>query len=156
MKSKVRSLPFDDPVWHRPTTGKQDAKADSAKVDSTKQEKAATAKADAAAALKSLSKDKKGAEAQTATAQPNKARAAALKAHPLLSLFAQPGYPKSCIVGYATALDTAAINRAVRSELAAQVLPADLNLAWGAAPRRVCLNSMPCVAPTARPPWPAM
>ena len=112
--------------------GKQDAKADSAKVDSTKQEKAATAKADAAAALKSLSKDKKGAEAQTATAQPNKARAAALKAHPLLSLFAQPGYPKSCIVGYATALDTAAINRAVHSELAAQVLPADLNLAWGA------------------------
>ena len=103
--------------------GKQDAKADSAKVDSTKQEKAATAKADAAAALKSLSKDKKGAEAQTATAQPNKARAAALKAHPLLSLFAQPGYPKSCIVGYATALDTAAINRAVHSKLAAQVLP---------------------------------
>lgn len=112
--------------------GKEGAKADSAKVDSTKQEKAATAKADAAAALKSLSKDKKGAEAQTATAQPNKARAAALKAHPLLSLFAQPGYPKSCIVGYATALDTAAINRAVHSELAAQVLPADLNLAWGA------------------------
>ena len=112
--------------------GKQGAKTDSAKVDSTKQEKAATAKADAAAALKSLSNDKKGAEAQTATAQPNKARAAALKAHPLLSLFAQPGYPKSCIVGYATALDTAAINRAVHSELAAQVLPADLNLAWGA------------------------
>lgn len=112
--------------------GKEGAKADSAKVDSTKQEKAATAKADAAAALKSLSKDKKGAEAQTATAQPNKARAAALKAHPLLSLFAQPGYPESCIVGYATALDTAAINRAIHSELAAQVLPADLNLAWGA------------------------
>ena len=112
--------------------GKQGAKTDSAKVDSTKQEKAATAKADAAAALKSLSKDKKGDEAQAATAQPNKARAAALKAHPLLALFAQPGYPKSCIVGYATALDTAAINRAVHSELAAQVLPADLNLAWGA------------------------
>lgn len=41
--------------------GKQGAKTDSAKVDSTKQEKAATAKADAAAALKSLSNDKKGA-----------------------------------------------------------------------------------------------
>ena len=78
MKSKVRSLPSNTRLAQA-NNGKQGAKTDSAKVDSTKQEKAATAKADAAAALKSLSNDKKGAEAQTATAQPNKARAAALK-----------------------------------------------------------------------------
>ena len=112
--------------------GNKGTKADTAKVDSTKQATAADAKASAADALKALGQKNNAGEGKEATAATNKAREAALKAHPLLGLFAMPGYPKSCVVGYATALDTAAINRAIHSELAAQVLPSDLNLAWGA------------------------
>ena len=114
-------------------TSQKAAKADTAKVDSTKQATVADAKASAADALKALGQKNNAGEAKEAAAATNKAREAALKAHPLLGLFAMPGNnPGYCVVGYATALDTAAINRAIHSELAAQVLPADLNLAWGA------------------------
>ena len=113
--------------------GNKGTKADTAKVDSTKQATAADAKVSAANALKALGQKNNAGEAKEAAAATNKAREAALKAHPLLGLFAMPGNnPGYCVVGYATALDTAAINRAIHSELAAQVLPADLNLAWGA------------------------
>ena len=109
--------------------GNKGTKADTAKVDSTKHTKQKNV-ADVIKALEQKNND--GANKEAAAAQTNKAREAALKAHPLLGLFAMPGYPESSVVGYATALDTAAINRAIHSELAAQVLPADLNLAWGA------------------------
>ena len=110
--------------------GNKGTKADTAKVDSTKHTKQKNV-ADVIKALEQKNND--GANKEAAAAQTNKAREAALKAHPLLGLFAMPGNnPGYCVVGYATALDTAAINRAIHSELAAQVLPADLNLAWGA------------------------
>ena len=154
MKSKVPSLPSTRALAQA-AAGNKGTKADTAKVDSTKQATAADAKASAADALKALGQKNNAGEGKEATAATNKAREAALKAHPLLGLFAMPGYPKSCVVGYATALDTAAINRAIHSELAAQVLPADLTSAWVRAPKRACSNSMPYVAPTARQPWPA-
>ena len=53
--------------------------------------------------------------------------------HPLLSKLAQiQGMaPNGCVVGYAVAADTAAINAMMQSEAAKAVLPADLRLAWG-------------------------
>ena len=59
----------------------------------------------------------------------NAARAQALKQHPLLAVM-QLGNPKSAIVGYVRATDTAAVNKAIHSEVAKEILPADLNLAW--------------------------
>ena len=120
-------------------------KADTAKVDSTKKETVADAKASAANALKALGQKNNAGEAKEAAAATNKAREAALKAHPLLGLFVQPGHPKYCVVGYATALDTAAINRAIHSELAAQVLPADLNLGLGRERRKGLVRTL-CTA----------
>ena len=53
--------------------------------------------------------------------------------HPLLAKLAQiQGMaPNGCVVGYAVATDTAAINAMMQSEAAKAVLPADLHLAWG-------------------------
>ena len=80
--------------------------ADTTKADSTKAE---TAKAETA--------KKQGAKEQ----------------HPLFSKLAQiQGMsPTNCVVGYATARDTAAINAMIQSAEAKAVLPADLHLAWG-------------------------
>lgn len=53
--------------------------------------------------------------------------------HPLFSKLAQiQGMaPNGCVVGYAVAADTAAINAMIQSEAAKAVLPIDLKLAWG-------------------------
>ena len=76
--------------------------ADSAAVDSTKAEASKTA--------------------QDAAAQ-----------HPLLSklMQIQGMAPNGCVVGYALAADTAAVNALLQSETAQTALPADLQLAWG-------------------------
>ena len=76
--------------------------ADSAAVDSTKAEASKTA--------------------QEAAAQ-----------HPLLSKLMQIHgmAPNGCVVGYALAADTAAVNALLQSEAAQTALPADLQLAWG-------------------------
>ena len=76
--------------------------ADSAAVDSTKAEASKTA--------------------QEAAAQ-----------HPLLSklMQIQGMAPNGCVVGYALAADTAAVNALLQSETAQTALPADLQLAWG-------------------------
>ena len=78
------------------------------------------------------------------TTQADSAKAATAKAeatqkqgtkeqHPLFSKLAQiQGMsPTNCVVGYATARDTAAINALIQSAEAKAVLPADLHLAWG-------------------------
>ena len=39
--------------------------------------------------------------------------------------------PNGCVVGYALAADTAAVNALLQSEAAQTALPADLQLAWG-------------------------
>ena len=54
--------------------------------------------------------------------------------HPLLSRLLQAQNllnPEGCVVGYAKASDTAAINNILASEIAEQALPKDLRLAWG-------------------------
>ena len=77
--------------------------------------------------------DKDTAAADTTKAVAAKKSAAAADQHPLLSKLAQIQgmQPNNCVVGYATAKDTAAINAMINSEAAKAVLPADLRLAWG-------------------------
>lgn len=71
------------------------------------------------------------------TAADSTAKAApAASQHPLLSKLVQlQGMaPTGCVVGYATAADTAAVNAMIYGEAAQQILPADLELHWGVKP----------------------
>lgn len=88
--------------------------------------------------LTALDKRLAGADAMdSAAADSTKAKAAKAKSaaeqHPLFSklIMMQGMQPTNCVVGYAIAKDTAAINAMVNSEAAKSILPADLKLAWG-------------------------
>ena len=88
--------------------------------------------------LTALDKRLAGADAKdSAAADSTKAKAAkamsAAEQHPLFSklIMMQGMQPTNCVVGYAIAKDTAAINAMVNSEAAKSILPADLKLAWG-------------------------
>lgn len=88
--------------------------------------------------LTALDKRLAGADAKdSAAADSTKAKAAKAKSaaeqHPLFSklIMVQGMQPTNCVVGYAIAKDTAAINAMVNSEAAKSILPADLKLAWG-------------------------
>ena len=71
--------------------------------------------------------------ADSAKAEKTPAKKGAADQHPLLSKLVQVQgmAPAGCVVGYAVAADTAAINTMIQSEVAKAVLPADLRLAWG-------------------------
>ena len=60
--------------------------------------------------------------------------AQAKKEHPLLSVFQPSGQGALALVGYASARDTAAVNKIIYSQIAKQVLPSDLRLLWSAKP----------------------
>ena len=66
-------------------------------------------------------------------AEASKAAQDAVAQHPLLSklMQIQGMSPNGCVVGYALAADTAAVNALLQSEAAQTALPADLQLAWG-------------------------
>lgn len=88
--------------------------------------------------LTALDKRLAGADSKdSAAADSTKAKAAKAKSaaeqHPLFSklIMMQGMQPTNCVVGYAIAKDTAAINAMVNSEAAKSILPADLKLAWG-------------------------
>lgn len=86
--------------------------------------------------LTALDKRLAGADAKdSAAADSTKAAKAksAAEQHPLFSklIMMQGMQPTNCVVGYAIAKDTAAINAMVNSEAAKSILPADLKLAWG-------------------------
>lgn len=88
--------------------------------------------------LTALDKRLAGADAKdSAAADSTKAKAAKAKSaaeqHPLFSklIMMQGMQPTNCVVGYAIAKDTAAINAMVNSEAAKSILPVDLKLAWG-------------------------
>ena len=97
--------------------------------------------AEVQSSLLSLDKRLAGTDTDTTVADTTKAAAKTTAAkktsgenqHPLLSKLAQIQgmQPNNCVVGYATAKDTAAINAMINSEAAKAVLPADLRLAWG-------------------------
>ncbi|MCR4919409.1 MAG: protein translocase subunit SecDF [Prevotella sp.] len=98
---------------------------EAAKADSTAADSAAAAKtkADMAAALGKKSIDSKQSEAATEQAK---------KQNPLFAIFQPVQGQALAVVGYANARDTAEIDRIIYSQLAQQILPADLKLRWGA------------------------
>ena len=62
----------------------------------------------------------------------NKALEAAKKQNPLFSIFQPTQGNTLAVVGYANARDTAEINKIIYSDLARQIMPAELKLRWGA------------------------
>ncbi len=61
-----------------------------------------------------------------------KAKAEALRQNPLFAVFQPIQGQGLAVVGYALARDTADVNKVIYSEVAAQLLPAELKLRWGA------------------------
>ena len=104
-----------------------EATADTTAVEATAEAAADTVKAAAGdLAAKLAKKDDK--------AQDSKAIEAAKKQNPLFSIFQPTQGNTLAVVGYANARDTAEINKIIYSELARQILPAELKLPWGAKP----------------------
>ena len=62
----------------------------------------------------------------------NKALETAKKQNPLFSIFQPTQGNTLAVVGYANARDTAEINKIIFSDLAHQIMPAELKLRWGA------------------------
>ena len=89
----------------------------------------AEAKAQAKAQAKAAFKTKKNAKADDAAAA-----AEAKKQNPLFSIFQPSGNGALSLVGYASARDTAEVNKIIYSALAKQILPADCRLLWSAKP----------------------
>lgn len=90
---------------------------------------AAAEKAEAKAQAKAAFKTKKNAKADDATSM-----AEAKKQNPLFSIFQPSGNGALSLVGYASARDTAEVNKIIYSALAKQILPADCRLLWSAKP----------------------
>lgn len=78
-----------------------------------------------------LKKDKKQGDVKVSN---EKQIAAAKKEHPLLAILSTTGRNALSLVGYASVRDTAEVNRIIHSDLAKQILPADLKLLWSAKP----------------------
>ena len=90
---------------------------------------AAAEKAEAKAQAKAAFKTKKDAKADDAASM-----AEAKKQNPLFSIFQPSGNGALSLVGYASARDTAEVNKIIYSALAKQILPADCRLLWSAKP----------------------
>ncbi len=108
-------------------SGAKDEVADSAANDTAAV--AAAEKAEAKAQAKAAFKTKKNAKADDAAAM-----AESKKQNPLFSIFQPSGNGALSLVGYASARDTAEVNKIIYSALAKQILPADCRLLWSAKP----------------------
>ncbi len=108
-------------------SGAKEEVADSAANDTAAV--AAVEKAEAKAQAKAAFKTKKNAKADDAAAA-----AEAKKQNPLFSIFQPSGNGALSLVGYASARDTAEVNKIIYSALAKQILPADCRLLWSAKP----------------------
>ena len=108
-------------------SGVKEEVADSAATDTAAV--AVAEKAEAKAEAKAAFKTKKDAKADDAAAM-----AEAKKQNPLFSVFQPSGNGALSLVGYASARDTAEVNKIIYSALAKQILPADCRLLWSAKP----------------------
>ena len=108
-------------------SGAKEEVADSAANDTAAV--AAAEKAEAKAEAKAAFKTKKNAKADDAASM-----AEAKKQNPLFSIFQPSGNGALSLVGYASARDTAEVNKIIYSALAKQILPADCRLLWSAKP----------------------
>ena len=106
-------------------SGVKEEVADSAATDTAAVAAAEKVEAKAKAAFKT----KKDAKADNAAAM-----AEAKKQNPLFSVFQPSGNGALSLVGYASARDTAEVNKIIYSALAKQILPADCRLLWSAKP----------------------
>lgn len=104
-------------------SGAKEEVADSAANDT------AAEKAEAKAQAKAAFKTKKNAKADDAASM-----AEAKKQNPLFSIFQPSGNGALSLVGYASARDTAEVNKIIYSALAKQIFPADCRLLWSAKP----------------------
>ena len=108
-------------------SGAKEEVADSAANDTAAV--AAAEKAEAKAQAKAAFKTKKNAKADDAASM-----AEAKKQNPLFSIFQPSGNGALSLVGYASARDTAEVNKIIYSALAKHILPADCRLLWSAKP----------------------
>ena len=108
-------------------SGAKEEVADSAANDTAAV--AAAEKAEAKAQAKAAFETKKNAKADDAASM-----AEAKKQNPLFSIFQPSGNGALSLVGYASARDTAEVNKIIYSALAKQILPADCRLLWSAKP----------------------
>lgn len=108
-------------------SGAKEEVADSAANDTATV--AAAEKTEAKAQAKAAFKTKKNAKADDAASM-----AEAKKQNPLFSIFQPSGNGALSLVGYASARDTAEVNKIIYSALAKQILPADCRLLWSAKP----------------------
>ena len=108
-------------------SGAKEEVADSAANDTAAV--AAVEKAEAKAQAKAAFKTKKNAKADDAASM-----AESKKQNPLFSIFQPSGNGALSLVGYASARDTAEVNKIIYSALAKQILPADCRLLWSAKP----------------------
>lgn len=106
-------------------SGVKEEVADSAATDTAAVAAAEKVEAKAKAAFKT----KKDAKADNAAAM-----AEAKKQNPLFSVFQPSGNGALSLVGYASARDTAEVNKIIYSALAKQILPSDCRLLWSAKP----------------------
>lgn len=108
-------------------SGAKEEVSDSAATDTAAV--AAAEKAEAKAEAKAAFKTKKDAKADDAAAM-----AEAKKQNPLFSVLQPSGNGALSLVGYASARDTAEVNKIIYSALAKQILPSDCRLLWSAKP----------------------
>ena len=108
-------------------SGAKEEVADSAANDTAAV--AAAEKAEAKVQAKAAFKTKKNAKADDAASM-----AESKKQNPLFSIFQPSGNGALSLVGYASARDTAEVNKIIYSALAKQILPADCRLLWSAKP----------------------
>ena len=108
-------------------SGAKEEVSDSAATDTAAV--AAAEKAEAKAEAKAAFKTKKDAKADDAATM-----AEAKKQNPLFSVLQPSGNGALSLVGYASARDTAEVNKIIYSALAKQILPADCRLLWSAKP----------------------
>ena len=106
--------------------------------DTTAVADSATVKAEPSIAASKLALDKKKSDNKQLSAEQQMAEAK--KTNPLLAML-QPMEGQLAIVGMANVRDTAEINNMLRSELAKQILPADVKLLWGAKPSDMIKNN---------------
>ena len=124
-------IPYLQQLDQRLASGEQEtaSKKDTAAAEQ-KAEQAAPAKKQAAPKFK-LNNGKKADNIKTT---PESELEQAKKQHPLLAFLQTTGSGSLSLVGYASARDTAAINKAIYGQVAKQVLPTDLRLMWSAKP----------------------
>lgn len=106
-------------------SGVKEEVADSAATDTAAVAAAEKVEAKAKAAFKTK-KDAKADDAAT--------MAESKKQNPLFSVFQPSGNGALSLVGYASARDTAEVNKIIYSALAKQILPSDCRLLWSAKP----------------------